>query len=308
MLAPAGRAAGAVLLALATQAAQAIEPLRLHEVAPGIHVYVGPHAEADADNQGAVGNAVLVVGDERAALVDTGGSLLFGRRLRAAVAAITDRPLAYVINTHMHPDHVFGNGAFAGDAVTFVGHHKLPRALAARGEHYLAAFGRLVGDTFAGTTVVTPTLLVDDRMRLELGARTLLLTAHPTAHTDNDLSVYDEREKVLIAGDLVFMERLPVVDGSILGWVTLMERLRSVPATRVVAGHGPPIAPWPQALEAQSRYLRKLLGGVRAAIAEGVPLATVPDRVATDEAGRWQLFEQNHPRNATAAYTELEWE
>ena len=80
------------------------------------------------------------------AVIDTGGSPEFGRRLRAGIATLTNLPVAWVITTHAHPDHFFGNVAFAEDGASFAGHRKLARALATRGPFYLDAFERLVDD------------------------------------------------------------------------------------------------------------------------------------------------------------------
>ena len=61
-----------------------------------------------------------------------------------------------MINTHAHPDHVFGNAAFAGAEAAFVGHRNMPRALALRGPYYLEAFRRSMGDTLDGVELIAP--------------------------------------------------------------------------------------------------------------------------------------------------------
>ena len=289
-------------------AAVAVEPLQLRTVAEGVHVYVGPHEEATPGNLGAVGNAGVVIGSQSVAVIDTGGSPEFGRRLRAGIESLTDLPVAYVILTHAHPDHVFGSTAFADGAVTFAGHHKLERALATRAPFYLEAFQRLVGSAFEGARIVSPTLVVSDETRIDLGDRTLLLTAYRTAHTDNDLTVLDLRTRTLFSGDLVFIDRLPVVDGSLKGWIEVTAALRDVPAERVVPGHGPATASWPDALDAQERYLKALLRDVRREIAAGGRIETAIGRAAVEERDRWTRFDLDHPRNVTASFAELEWE
>ena len=286
----------------------AAEPLRLEEVAEGVHVYVGPHEEATPRNLGAVGNAGVVIGAHSAAVIDTGGSPAFGRRLRASIETLTDLPIAYVISTHAHPDHVFGSTAFDDGGVTFAGHRKLARALAVRAPFYLDAFKRLVGTAFDGARIVAPTLAVSGETQIDLGDRVLVLTAYRTAHTDNDLTVLDRRTGTLFSGDLVFVDRLPVVDGSLKGWIEVAAALRRVPAARVVPGHGPATAPWPDALDAQERYLQALLRDVRSEIAAGGRIKTAIERVAPEERGRWTGFDRDHPRNVTASFTELEWE
>ena len=297
----------AATLALCAPAG-AVEPLRLEEVAEGIHVYAGAHEEASAGNLGAVGNAGVVIGRDSVAVIDTGGSPEFGRRLRASIAALTDLPVAWVITTHAHPDHFFGHAAFDEDGASFAGHRKLARALAVRGPFYHDAFERLVGPAFDGARIVSPSVEVPDEIRIDLGDRVLALTAWGTAHTDNDLTVLDLRTGTLFAGDLVFIDRLPVVDGSLKGWLEVISELRRIPAARVVPGHGPAAAAWPEALDAQERYLRALLRDVRSEVAAGGRIEAAIGRVAPEERDRWMAFDLSHPRNVTASFTELEWE
>jgi glyoxylase-like metal-dependent hydrolase (beta-lactamase superfamily II) len=145
-------------------------------------------------------------------------------------------------------------------------------------------------------------------MKLDLGGRTLTVKAWPTAHTDNDLTVWDGASGTLFAGDLVVTRHVPVLDGNILGWQAVMNELARTPARRVVPGHGPVIEDWPAALQAQQRYLEQLTTDVRGLIKRGVPLAEAARSAGQAEKGRWELFEEYNARNATAAFAELEWE
>lgn len=279
------------------------------EIGPGIFVHVGKYQLVNEANRGDISNACCIIGASAVAVIDTSGSYAMGKDLHEAILQITDKPIRYVINTHMHPDHVLGNAAFKAAGIEFVGHRKLPAALYARKDSYLKNARERIGDqAFAGTEIIPPSVLVTDTLDLDLGNRTLTLKARPTAHTDNDLTIFDRATGTFFLGDLLFSGHIPTLDGSIVGWEKLIPVLMQEKADRAVPGHGPKTMSWPDAIQPVQRYLAVLTDDVRKMIKDG---KTIEEAVATagqSERGKWALFDEHHPRNVTAAFTELEWE
>jgi len=289
-------------------AAQPEIAFAVEEVAPGNFVHYGTLEDRTPANLGDQANIGFIVGSQCVAVVDAGGSLPVGQKLRQAIRAHTSLPICYVILTHVHPDHFFGAAAFRADDPTYVGHQNLPRALQQRGKFYLNTLKRDLGDLADGSEVIPPTLLVQDELKLDLGGRTLVLRAWPIAHTDDDLTVFDIATQTLWASDLLFLQHTPVVDGSITGFLSVLDRLGATPAQHYVAGHGRADLRWPQALEPERHYLQLIVDEVRRALKQRKSIQDAVDTVGLSEEKNWTNFDQFHRRNVTQAYTELEWE
>lgn len=301
-------AAGLLVLSFTICCRAGEAPVTLREVADGVFVHQGVHALPDEHNRGEIANIGFIRGERCVAVIDTGGSPAQGRALETAVAALTQVPICYVINTHVHPDHIYGNAAFRQPGVVFIGHRKLPQAMAVRAPHYMDKAKTDLGIGLTRDDFVFPDETVETTRELDLGGRKLLLTAHSTAHTDSDLSVFDDRTKTLWLADLLFMGHIPVVDGSLNGWIAELEKLRKVEAKLAIPGHGPVTAQWPKASDAELDYLLMLQREIRAALKAGRTMEQALVEVGQSARGHWEVFDAFHKRNISTAFAELEWE
>ncbi|NQZ54691.1 MAG: quinoprotein relay system zinc metallohydrolase 2 [Piscirickettsiaceae bacterium] len=283
----------------------------IKEVTSGIYYHQGVHEDPSEKNIGAIANVGFIIGDRCVAVIDSGGSYIEGTQLRKAIKEKTDLPICYVINTHVHPDHVFGNAAFKDDKPEFIGHENLPAALAARQPFFERVFKETLGTAYKGVEFIAPTMTVrtNNPVTIDLGNRQLVMTAYPTSHTNHDLTVFDNNTKTLWTGDILFIDRIPAMDGSINGWLSTMEQLQTLDIDFIVPGHG--IASndkWQQGLANQLRYFNILRDGIRDIIADFGTIDQASTQVGLEEKSNWELFDQYHRRNVTASFVQLEWE
>lgn len=188
-------------------------------------------------------NVGLVLGQERALLVDTGASLTEGRELVQLAKQVSDLPLE-AVNTHNHFDHCFGNGALEAEAIwsqRLCAEHLRwegpiqQRAVVAR----LRETDPQVAHQVATSPIVQPGCLFDDRVDLDLGERVVTLTHPGRGHTDNDGAVWVGDARVLFAGDLVEEGEPPSFEDSFpLDWPDTLGALLELGPEKVVPGHG----------------------------------------------------------------------
>ncbi len=284
------------------------EALPMEQVGDNIYVHHGVHQDLSEGYEGDICNISFIVGTKGVAVIDSGGSYKTGMQLREAIRKVTQLPILYVINTHVHPDHIFGNAAFVQDKPAFVGHAKLADAMARRKDSYMRINQDWQGANFAGSEIIMPTIKVQDSITIDIGERTLTLTAYPVAHTNTDMTVLDSKSGDMWMGDLLFVERTPSIDGDIKGWIAVISQLEDSKASRMIPGHGAIPADWKAALGDEKRYLATLLDDIRASIKKGEVMEKAMDTAAASEKGKWVLFEIVNRRNVNTIYPALEWE
>lgn len=247
----------AALLLAAPAAAQDFSKVEIEttKVAEGVYAL-----------KGAGGNLGLVVGSDRAFLIDDQYAPLVPK-IRAAIAAVTDKPVSFVLNTHWHGDHVGGNEAFAESGTLVVAHDNVRTRLSS--DQVMAAFDRTVPAAPKGAL---PVITFSDQVSFHVGGHTVRAIHIPSAHTDGDAIVHLPETNVIHTGDLVFYGLYPVVDysngGSLKGMADATARLLAMSDenTRFIPGHGPVVigrqelAEYLEMLRVVHARLEKLIG------------------------------------------------
>ena len=200
------------------------------EVAEGAFAYVQP------DGSWWINNTGFLVGSDRVTAVDTASTERRTLAFRAAVAAVTDHPVAAVVNTHHHGDHTNGNCLFPGASI--IGHVNCRESMAGQ---RIGGLDALFGPVDWGElTVVPPDVTFPESLELWIGERRLELHYIGTpAHTTGDIVVWLPDERVLYSGDLLFNGGTPfALMGSIQGSIAALGTLRRLDPAVIVPGHG----------------------------------------------------------------------
>jgi quinoprotein relay system zinc metallohydrolase 2 len=280
----------------------------LTEIADGNFLHIGTHVSIDDKKHDDIANIGFIIGDDCIAVIDTGGSISIGQKLLNSVRSVSDKPICYVINTHVHFDHILGNKVFVSNETKFVGHHQLAEAVEQNRNFFLEHFKNNLGDDPQLSSIIGPDILVNESINLDLGNRKLTLISYPISHSYNDLIIIDNNTKTLWAGDLIFRQRIPSLTGSLRGWLKTIEDLNQIDVRLVVPGHGSIATSIQQAMEQQQVYLQRLLDETRTAIAEGQFINDAMENIDKENLSGWLLHEYQHASNVSKAFTELEWE
>lgn len=209
--------------------------LKAVEIAANTYLFEGKTEDFSRKNGGYIVNTAFIVTDDGVVVIDSGPSRRFAEQQRAAIAAITDKPILRVYITHHHPDHFLGNQVYEDVPV-----YALPvsiEGIRRDGEMFTDNMYRLVGDWMRGTKVTLPTSTVQPGVE-EVGGHTLEFIKMQ-GHTAADLVIFDRTTGVLFAGDLVFNQRAATTPHAVLqDWLQSLQQLRKLPFKVLVPGHG----------------------------------------------------------------------
>jgi glyoxylase-like metal-dependent hydrolase (beta-lactamase superfamily II) len=281
----------------------AASPIRL---ASGVYLVQGEAGAPDEHNQGRIGNAGFIVGENGVLAIDTGTSYAHGRALLEAIGQVTDKPVREVIVTQVHPEFVFGGAAFRERGIPVVMHDEAARLMTSRCGVCLRQLQAALGDEpLEGTTTYEADRPFTAPHAVQALGRQVQVLYYGHSSGPGDVAVFDEASGVLFAGGLLDNHRIPdIQDANLEGWRRALAALRSLPLRQVVPGHGP--AGTPALMDEVERYLLQLEDRARALAHAGVDLMAVPDAAALPEYSGWAQYDTIHPRNATIAFLRFE--
>jgi len=256
---------------------------------------------------GAGGNIALSVGEDGALLVDAQYAPLSGK-IQSAVAAVTQAPIRFVINTHWHGDHTGGNENFHGAGATIVAHDNVRRRMSI--EVDLPLFDSL---TPPSQMAARPAVTYADAMTMHWNGETLRVFHVESAHTDGDSIIHFADDNIIHMGDTLWTSGYPRVDpgaggGSVQGVIEAVELVAAIAddSTQLIPGHGPLPAPGAAFLVEYATMLRTIQERVSALITDGLTEDDVVAASPTDDFdARWGAGYMSPERFTRVVYRSL---
>jgi len=274
------------------------------------HVYfVQGAAGVATDNEGFVSNAGVVVTDAGVVVFDTLGTPSLAARLLTEIRAITDKPIVRVIVSHYHADHVYGLQVFEqlgakiwapAGAERYLGSANATERL----EERRVSLDPWVNDT---TRLVAPDRYLGEQQVFSLGGVKFTVSPIGAAHSDGDLTLYIEPDRVLFSGDIIFEGRLPYMgDANSKHWLDVLTRMRDGKLVALVPGHGPVAHDPNQAIAGTLNYLTYLRNTMGAAVADFVPFGEAYAEADWSAFDALPAFAEANRRNAYQVYLSME--
>ena len=238
---------------------------------------VGPHTwagigEGDDIFHSYGANQGLVEGKRLGIIVDSGFHNPVAREILHHVQTRTRTTL--VVNTHYHSDHIFGNGIFAETGAAIIAHEKCGRSMHARSEDLLAIYrkrDRRLSRLLQGVRIAYPSITYQDRLTAHLDDGFQAMIIHPPvrAHTDGDSIVHVPRERVVFAGDVLWVGYHPnLEDADVQGQIQALRMILRLNPRRIVPGHGP--VSGPRGVKRLIKYLEELDRNIRSGTRKGL--------------------------------------
>jgi len=282
--------------------------IELKQVSEHVY-YVQGKAGIATDNAGFISNAVAIITDDGVILFDALGTPSLAYKFYQKLREVTDQPIRKLILSHYHADHIYGIQVFKDMGAEIVA--------PAGTEVYLgsdAAAGRLEERRFSlepwvneQTRLVSPDRYISETTKFEMDGVRFTLNYLGAAHSDGDMTLYVEPDRVLLSGDIIFEGRVPYLgDANTRQWLATLEAMETSTLAALIPGHGPAADNPNRALKATSHYLAFVRGKMHDAVENMDDFNEVYDNTDWSEFEQLPAFEAANRRNAYQVYLSIE--
>ena len=270
--------------------------------------YVQGMAGMATDNAGFISNAGVIITNEGVVIFDALGSPSLANKLVQKIKKITDKPIVKVVVSHYHADHIYGLQVFKALGAEIIAPDGVyeyidSEAASSRLEERRFSLEPWVNDQ---TIVVTPDRIIDKSENFTLGGINFTISVIGNAHSDGDMTLYVENDRVLYTGDLIFEGRVPFLgSNNTKHWLETLEKMEAQKPKAIVPGHGPS-AKDPKAITLTRKYLAYMREKMGAAVEELIEFDEAYKAIDWSEYEHLPAFEAANRKNAFLVYLSLE--
>jgi glyoxylase-like metal-dependent hydrolase (beta-lactamase superfamily II) len=261
------------------------------------------------DNEGFISNAGFIVTGDGVVVFDSLGTPSLANKLVHKIRSVTDQPIKKVIVSHFHADHIYGLQVFeelGAEIIAPFGAQKYinSEAAASRLEERQFSLEPWVNED---THLVLPDVTVEKSYAFKLGEITFTINYMGKAHSDGDLTLLVEPDKVLFSGDIIFEGRIPFVGSAdSKKWLETLTRLDTGGLSTLVPGHGPASNNPKETISLTRRYLAYLRKVMGTGIEDLSPFDEVYAEADWSEFKDLPAFEEGNRINAYQVYLSME--
>lgn len=279
------------------------------EFIPNVYSAIGATAPPGYENSGHNNNLSFIITGDGVIVINGSAAYLLAKALHDEIKTLTDQPVKLVINENGQGHAMLGNGYWAEQSVPILAHVDAAHEFEERGYLSLQAMQRSNKGKAAGTKLTAPTVTFEDKYLIEMGDYKIEVLFLGPSHSPGDAVVWLPEQKLVIAGDMAFHERmLPIFEDTLTAdwletWDAEFEKLGAV---YVIPGHGHPTN-MAQVRRYTRDYLIYLRGKVGALLEDG---GTLAEAYYVDQSPYAHLdtFNELATKNAGRVYEQMEFE
>jgi glyoxylase-like metal-dependent hydrolase (beta-lactamase superfamily II) len=284
------------------------DKLELTQASPNVYSAIGATQPPSYENHGHNNNLSVIITDAGVVVVNGGDNYLLAKALHASIQHLTDQPVVAVINENGQGHAILGNSYWRELGVPIYAHKDAVDVVEKNGEAILERMQDRNKEKAAGTFVAVPDHAVDDHLVLKVGSTTIEMISFGHAHSPGDMSVWLPEQKLIIAGDIAFHERLLAVfpDSETQAWIDSFNAMLELEPEIVIPGHGSPTNV-DEITKYTRDYLQYLMDEVTKILENGDGLAEAYE-IDQSAYSHLNTFEELAGKNAGRIFQELEFE
>ncbi|MEE9444714.1 MAG: MBL fold metallo-hydrolase [Cocleimonas sp.] len=270
--------------------------------------YVQGKAGIATDNAGFISNSGVVITDAGVVIFDALGSPSLANKLIQNIKKITDQPIVKVIVSHYHADHIYGLQVFKELGAEIIAPDGVYEYIDSEAAKSRLEERQLSLDPWVNedTVIVIPDKIIDKSETFTLGEIDFTISVIGNAHSDGDMTLYVENDRVLYTGDLIFEGRIPFLgSNNTKHWLATLEKMEAQNPHALVPGHGPATHD-PKAISLTRKYLAYIREKMASAVEEMIDFDEAYKAVDWSEYEKLPAFDDINRKNVFQVYLSLE--